>query len=102
MELKIKIDKIDYGGIAQQAIPVVIEKMGDSHGDGKIMQVLQKLGDAPAGVARVMLNALPQEMKDKIAVMLLQSYKEELTGMINDFAEKKGIEIEVSDIELVP
>ncbi len=100
MELRIKIDKMDYGGILQQAIPVVLEKLGTSHGGGKMLPLLRRLGDAPAGAARAALNVLPQEMKDRIAVLILQSYKEELVGMIHDFAARKGIEVTVSDIEL--
>ncbi len=102
MELKFTIDKIDYGGIAKKAIPIVIKKLSASHADGKLAQILQKMGNAPADVAKVMLNALPQDMKDQVAVLLLQSYKEELTGLLNDFAAKKGVEITVSNIEINP
>lgn len=102
MELKIQIDKIDYGSIAEQAIPAAIQRLNASHSDSRLAAVLQKLGGAPGGAARAMLNVLPQEMKDQVAAALLESYRDELTGLINEFAARKGLDITITDVELKP
>lgn len=102
IELHIKIASIDYGELAQQVVPLAINKLsGSSHGDSKLAHVLQGLGNLPSGAVKVMLNAMPQEAKDTIALAFLQNYKDEITQQINRFAEDKGISIVVADIEAV-
>lgn len=102
IELHIKIASIDYGGLAQQVVPLAIKKLSaSSHGDSKLAHALQGLGSLPASAVKVMLNAMPQEAKDTIALAFLQNYKDEITQQINRFAEDKGISIVVTDIEAV-
>lgn len=98
IELRVEIDRIDYGSLAQQAIPFAIKRLSVSHGDSKIVQVLQSLGGLPAGAAKLMLNAMPQETKDAVALAFLQSYKDELAELINNFAEQKGLSLTITDI----
>lgn len=101
IELHIKIDSIDYGGLAQQVVPLAINKLGASHGDSKLVHALQGLGNLPSSAVKVMLNAMPQEAKDTIALAFMQNYKDEITQQINRFAENKGISIVITEIEAV-
>lgn len=102
IELHIKIDSIDYGGLAQQAVPLAIKKLStSSHGDSKLIHALEGLGSLPSSAAKVMLDAMPQEAKDTIALAFMQNYKNEITQQINRFAENKGIEIVITEIEAV-
>ncbi len=102
IELHIKIDSIDYGGLAQQVVPLAINKLGaSSHGDSKLVHALQGLGNLPSSAVKVMLNAMPQEAKDTIALAFMQNYKDEITQQINRFAENKGIKIVITEIEAV-
>lgn len=98
IELHVGIDRIDYGSLAQQAIPIAIRKLSVSHGDSKIVHVLQGLGGIPAGAAKMMLNAMPQDTKDAVALAFLQSFKDELADLINNFAEQKGLALTITDI----
>ena len=99
IELRIKLDHIDYGGLAQQALPVVLEKLSETHGDSKALQILRGLGGLPGGAVKTMLNAMPQGTKDAVALAFLQSYKEELAGQVNHFAQSKGIQVDVVEIQ---
>ena len=101
IELRIRIDDIDYGDLAQQALPAVLKKLSESHGDSKALQILQGLGGLPSGAVRMMLKALPQSSKDAIALAFIQSYKEELARKINSFAESKDVHLNVKDIQAV-
>lgn len=102
MEVKIQIDRIDYGGVARRALPIVLERLSAAHEDSKLIPLLQKLGDMPGGAAQSVLNVLPQRTKDQIAAAMLESCRDELAGLINDFAAKKGFDITVSNITLTP
>lgn len=101
IELHINIDHIDYGGLAQQVVPLAMSKLSASHGDSKVLHALQGLGSLPSSAVKVMLNAMPQEAKDTIALAFLQNYKDEITQQINRFAESKGISVVISDIQAV-
>lgn len=99
IELRIKLDNIDYGSLAQQVLPVALEKLGEAHGDNKAVQALQELGHLPGGVVKMMLKTLPQSTKDAIAQAFLQSYTDELADQISRFAESKGIHFDVVEIQ---
>jgi len=99
IELRIRLDNIDYDSLARQALPLVLEKLGDTHGDSKALKALRDLGNLPSGVVQMMLKALPQSTKDAIALAFLQSHKEELAGQICRLAERKGIHFDVAEIE---
>lgn len=99
IELKIQIDEIDYGGIAQHALPAVLERARNSRGDSKVIHALQGLGRMPAGAMKLMLNAMPQDTKDSITLAFLNAYKDDLSEQINKFAAQKGIQLTVKSIE---
>lgn len=99
LELKIDISELDYGSIAQQALPVVLERLRASKGDSKIIQLLQGLGHLPSDAVKMMLSAMPQDTKDAIALAFLNSYKDELAEQINKFAAQKGVQLTIAGIE---
>lgn len=101
IELRIKLDNIDYGSLAQQVLPMVLDKLGETHGDNKAIQTLQELGNLPGSVVKAMLKALPQSTKDSIAQTFLQSYADELADQISRFAESKGIHFDVVEIQVL-
>lgn len=101
IELKIQIDRIDYGGLAQQTLPTVLERLQSTKGDNKAVQALQGLGHLPAGAMKMMLNSMPQDVKDSIALALLKSYQEEIAAQVNKLAAQKGVELTVTGIEAV-
>lgn len=101
IEVRIKIDRIDYGGLAQQALPTVLERLQNTKGDNKAVQALQGLGRLPADAMKMMLNAMPQDVKDSIALAFLKSYQEEIAAQVNKLAAQKGVELTVAGIEAV-
>lgn len=101
IELRIQIDRIDYGALAQQALPKVLEHLQNTKGDSKAVQALQGLGHLPADAVKLMLSAMPQDTKDAIALAFLKSYQEEIAGQVNKFAAQKGVQLTVTGIEAV-
>lgn len=101
IEVKIQIDRIDYGGLAQQALPTVLERLQSTKGDSKAVQALQGLRHLPADAMKMMLNAMPQDVKDSIALAILKSYQEEIAARVNKLAAQKGVELSVTGIEAV-
>ncbi|MBD5162240.1 MAG: hypothetical protein HDT14_09550 [Oscillibacter sp.] len=101
IEVKIQIDQIDYGGLAQQALPTVLERLQGSKGDSKAAQALKGLGHLPADAMKMMLNAMPQDVKDSIALAFLKSYQEEIAAQVNRLAAQKGVQLTVTGVEAV-
>lgn len=99
IELKIFIDELDYGDAAKQAVAAAIKHLAKHKPDSKVLPVLKKMGGLPGGAVKAMVNALPQDTQDALALALLSSYKEELVDQLNRFAGKKGVKINISDIQ---
>ncbi len=99
LEVKINISDLDYGSIAQQALPVVLERLRSSRGDGKIIQILQGLGHLPSDAVQMMISAMPQDTRDAIALAFLNSCRDELAEQISKFAAHKGVQLTITGIE---
>ena len=68
MEIKLKVNRINYGDLAAWCLPMLSDKLAKE--DGAIPNLLSKLATMSPGVARGMLNALPEEKKNELAVYL--------------------------------
>lgn len=47
---------------------------------------------------RSIVNLLPQNVKDKIALDILSKYKDKIPAILTSFAESHGIKTEVKDV----
>lgn len=100
IEVKIKISEVDYGSAADVLLPVLLEKLSCS-ADPLTAGLLAKLKGLSGSAAKAALNILPQDVKDELAVACLNHYNDEISRMMVNFVEQKGIGLQVSGVEVV-
>lgn len=98
MEIKIKIDNIDYADLAVALMPLIRGKLQEK--PGAVAKILASLTTLPEGLIRKTLGALPQENKDEMAAMLINENQEKLIAMIQDYAKENGVALKISDLHV--
>jgi len=100
IEIKVAIDNIQYGDLAKQFIPQLTEHLQKAKPDNKIIHMLAKMQNMPGAIAKQMLDALPQDTKDELAVYFINQNKETLLSVLGNFMEGKGIKADVTDFSV--
>lgn len=100
IEINIKISEIDYGNLAEQILPIALEKLKEYDGDNILIKSAGMMNTFPKGIASAVLSALPQKVKNELAVHFINKHKEDIVAAVNDFAEKKQIKISIEDVEV--
>ncbi len=99
IEVKIKISDIDYGAAADVLLPILLDKLSTS-ADPLTAGLLPKLKGLSGSAAKAALSFLPQDVKDELAVACLNHYSGEISRMMVNLAENKGISLQVSGVEV--
>ena len=76
MELKLKVNRINYGNLAEKFLPMLSDKLAKE--EGAIPRLLSKLAELSPGMAKGMLNVLPDETKDEMVVYLINKNKQQI------------------------
>ena len=78
-------------------LPIVKEKLAEKGGAG--IAILPRI--MPLSIAgKKIIDMLPQETKDEIAVMLVNINKEKIIESIVEYAEKKGLSFRIDDFDM--
>ena len=97
MEIKIKVDYINYG----ELVTILLPKLGGLSKDNGIKdKMLKAIASLPSGPTKAMVDALPQDTKDEIAAYLISKNKDNIIKAATQYAESNGVSITVSDIEV--
>lgn len=94
MELRMRINDLDYARLLQ--MPAVQNAVRNHAAQGNVL--LTSLLAAPEFLLRGMLDRIPQETKDQIALSLLNKYSDALTAKLEHLIQKRGIQIQLSDL----
>lgn len=100
IEVKIKVSDIDYGAAADVLLPVLLDKLSAS-ADPLTASLLTKIKGLSGSAAKAALSFLPQDTKDELAVACLNHYSDDISRIMVNFAEQKGIGLQVSGVEVV-
>ena len=98
MKITLELNEIDYGALAEQFLPLVKDKLAEKDGTGAA--ILSKIAGMPPSIAAKMVDLLPQETKDEIAVMLVNKNKGKIIETIIEYAAKKGLSFRIDDFEV--
>lgn len=98
MKITLELNEIDYGALVEQFLPLVRDKLAEK--DGTVAAILSKVAGMPPAIAAKMVDVLPQETKDEIAVMLVNKNKEKIIETIMEYAAKKGLSFRIDDFEV--
>lgn len=99
IEVKIKINEVDYGAAVDALMPVLLDKLSGSS-NPIVKLLLGKLKSLSGPAAKAALDALPQETKDELAVACLNHYSGEISRLMVDMAQKKDIRVQVEGVEV--
>ena len=98
MKLEIDISDIDYDGLIDQFLPVMLEKLRQS--DNPASKLIA--GGLPAPVAKIMLKKLPLATKEQLTAELLNTNKEAISQFLKDTASQNNIRLTIGDIRATP
>ncbi len=96
MEIRVKVDNIDYDTIIKNALPLLREKS-----DSRIIGIISGIVNMPGDLPMKMIAAIPQETKDELVAYIINLKKDTIIGIITDSLEKKGFPIELGDLEVI-
>lgn len=98
LEFKISVSDLDYGAAAAMLLPIVKEKAAADPLGNKAVKLLLGMANAAGDLPKNMINALPQDVKDEMVVMLVNNYKDKLIEMVRNKAAAKNIAVTVEDV----
>lgn len=96
MEIKAKIDDIDYDSIIKNALPILKEKS-----DNKIVGIISDIINMPGELPLKMISAIPQKTKNELVVYIINSKKQAIISIITESLKEKGFPVELSDFEII-
>lgn len=98
MEIRIKIDEINYGALVAKYLPLLGEKLQEK--EGTAAKILAGLSKLPPSIAKTTLDALPESTKDEIALLLINKNKEKIVLSAMDYCRKNEVAITISDLSV--
>lgn len=100
IEIKIKLDDIDYSGIAELAIPIVKEKLGEQGGFLGGLVGNHVPASALSGALNGFLKFLSQEQRDDIALSIINRYETQILELLQNTASDKGVKMTVKEFSV--
>lgn len=98
IKLEIDVRDIDYDGLIDRFLPVVLEKLRQSENTASRLVA----GGMPASVAKAILKNLPRATKEQLAAELLNSNKEAVMQYVCELAGQSGIRLNIGDLRAKP
>lgn len=98
MEIKLKIDDIDYGALAAALLPQLKNMLGGR--TDPVSKMLSGIAMLPPALIKTTINALPQEAKDDMVKYLINAKKDTILAAAEKFAESKHIPIRFSGLSI--
>ena len=98
MKITLEINEIDYGALVEMFLPLVREKLAEKESTGSV--ILAKIAGMPTDIAAKLVDVLPQDTKDEIAVMLVNQNKQKIIETVTEYAAKKGLSFRIDHFEV--
>lgn len=98
MKITLDINDIEYGALVELFLPMVHDKLTEKDGTGAA--ILAKIAGMSPSIAGNMIDMLPQETKDEIAVMLVNKNKKKIIEFVLEDAKKKGISFHIENFDV--
>lgn len=94
MKLTLELEDIDYGALVKFGLPLLQGKLAE--GEGESAKMLARIAQMPPSIAAGMIDFLPQDTKNELAVMLVNQNKDSIVKAVTEYAEKKGLSFRIS------
>ena len=93
MKITLELTDIDYASVVKFALPLLQDKFSES--DGEAAKMLSQIMKMPPALAAGMVDFLPQDTKNELAVMLFNQNKDSIIKAVTYYAEKKGLSFRI-------
>lgn len=100
IEMCIRFADIDYGGLIGAAYPILVRKTSENDTYGKLIGLLDKIGDTSDKVIQAIVDALSQEEKDELTVYVINAYEPEILSLINALAAENEIKLSFAGVKI--
>ena len=99
MKITLDIQELDYGALIAALLPTVHDRIAKEE-SSFIHKILLKLTALPPATVKKMVNLLPRETQDEIAVLLVQKNKEKILAAVDKLAKEKNVSFRVNDFRV--
>lgn len=98
MEVRIKIDAVDYAAAVDALMPLLLDKVSSGTNP---LRFLGRIKGLSATAAKAALDVLPQGTKDELAAACLNRYSEEISQAATNLAKQKNLNVNVQSVEVL-
>lgn len=91
MELKIKVEDINYESMAELLLPIIKQQAGDA--------VWTQLPFLTPAAAKTILSRMSPERKDAMLEKYINSNKDKIASLLEDLVKKQGISLHITDVQ---
>ena len=96
MKITLEIKDLDYGALIAALLPTVHGHIAKEE-QSFVNKLLMKLTALPPATVEKMVNLLPRETQDEIAVLLIQKNKAKLLEILTKLAKENNVSFRVDD-----
>lgn len=90
LSASIKISNINYEKTLQNIFPMIREKIKSAESKNMIIRFFKKLDDAALPVLLGIMNHLPEDIKNELLVLCLDTYSSKIQEKLNEGLEKNS------------
>lgn len=98
VEIKIKLDDLDYANIIKVAFPIIKKKAETE--TAMWATVVRHINEPDEATIEGLLKLIPADAKDKLVEAALEKYKDEIPAALTSLAESKELKLNITDIEI--
>ena len=98
VEIKIKLDDLDYTNIIKVAFPIIKKKAETE--TAMWATVVRHINEPDEATIEGLLKLIPAGAKDKLVEAALEKYKDEIPAALTSLAESKGLKLNITDVEI--
>ena len=99
MKITLEIKDLDYGALIAALLPTVHDHIAKEE-HSFVNKLLMKLTALPPATVEKMVNLLPRETQDEIAVLLIQKNKAKLLEILTKLAKENNVSFRVDDFRV--
>lgn len=98
VEIKINLDDLDYVNIIKVAFPIIKKKAKTE--TAIWATVVRHINEPDESTIEGLLKLIPESAKSKLIEMALEKYKEEIPMALSSLAAKKGLNLDIRNVEI--
>ncbi len=100
LEIRIKIDEIDYSKVVAKLLPMALESAGKNEDSSAILQLMARRGAFTTGAAKAAIALLPQSTREHLAVTALNNHKDDIINLLENLAGDNGIDLKLGALNV--